>query len=297
MFGYVRAYRPEMRIKEYDLYKALYCGLCRSMGRCTGCLSRFSLSYDFAFLAALRMALTGEENTVRARRCFVHPFKKRPMIENSPETAYCARACACLTEAKLKDDVNDLRGFRRFLAAAAKLPAAKAAKKADLPELKAEIEERLKVLYEIERQGTASIDKPASVFGELTALVFSYGLADKKSALIAKEIGFYTGKFIYVADAADDFLKDLKRNEYNPLRALSGKDEIDEESGNSLRAALSLELERIECAVNLIDFTGKRVLESIIRNIINYGMGAAMEKALAKRVTPPPKGSMNEKPL
>ena len=33
MFGYVRPFKPYMRMFEYDIYKAVYCGLCKDMGR------------------------------------------------------------------------------------------------------------------------------------------------------------------------------------------------------------------------------------------------------------------------
>ena len=57
MFGYVKPNIPELKVKDNELYKATYCGLCRAMGKCTGCASRFTLSYDFAFAAVLRLAV------------------------------------------------------------------------------------------------------------------------------------------------------------------------------------------------------------------------------------------------
>ena len=36
MFGYVKTVRGELRIREYEYYRASYCGLCRAMGKCTG---------------------------------------------------------------------------------------------------------------------------------------------------------------------------------------------------------------------------------------------------------------------
>ena len=81
MFGYIRTAREELRVREYEYYRASYCGLCRSMGKCTGQCSRFALSYDFAFLANVRMALTQTAPTFRRRRCIAHPFRRRVMME------------------------------------------------------------------------------------------------------------------------------------------------------------------------------------------------------------------------
>jgi hypothetical protein len=66
VFGYVKAYKPELRVKEFEFYKAVYCSLCRDLGKKYGLVSRFSLSYDFTFLALLQLSLDdGNVNTCR----------------------------------------------------------------------------------------------------------------------------------------------------------------------------------------------------------------------------------------
>ena len=65
MFGYVRPYTPELLVKDNELYRATYCGLCRTMGKTTGKLSKLALSYDFVFLALLRFAVRGEKVEVK----------------------------------------------------------------------------------------------------------------------------------------------------------------------------------------------------------------------------------------
>ena len=77
MFGYIKVERDELRVREYEYYKATYCGLCRSMGKCTGQCSRMLLSYDFTFLAGVRMALCGEKPQFKRRRCIAHPLRRR----------------------------------------------------------------------------------------------------------------------------------------------------------------------------------------------------------------------------
>ena len=77
MFGYVRPLKPELRLKEYERYRAYYCGLCRAMGDCTGQCSRLTLSYDAVFLATVRCYLTNETPTVKPIRCLLHPLRRR----------------------------------------------------------------------------------------------------------------------------------------------------------------------------------------------------------------------------
>ena len=116
MLGYVRTHTPELRLREHECYRALYCGLCKSMGKCTGQCSRMSLSYDFVFLAAVRMSLLGEEPHFKKERCIVHPLRKRPTVHSSPTLDYCADASALLTYRKLLDECKDERGGKKIRA-------------------------------------------------------------------------------------------------------------------------------------------------------------------------------------
>ena len=57
MFGYVMANRPELKIREYDRYRAYYCGLCRALKKEYGLLGRLTLNYDMTFLVMLLSGL------------------------------------------------------------------------------------------------------------------------------------------------------------------------------------------------------------------------------------------------
>jgi hypothetical protein len=116
MFGYVKPYIPELRVKEYDFYKSVYCGLCCSMKKHTGELSRMTLSYDMTFFALVRMALSRTDVRVRKKRCFLHPLKKRPMMDDNDALAYTAAVSAILTYHKLEDTLADEKGLKRFVA-------------------------------------------------------------------------------------------------------------------------------------------------------------------------------------
>ena len=60
MFGYVKPVPAELLVREYDFYRAVYCGICRCMRRYTGRLSALSLTYDSVFCALVRMMLSDE---------------------------------------------------------------------------------------------------------------------------------------------------------------------------------------------------------------------------------------------
>ena len=58
MFGYVRIYKPELKMAEFEHYQGVYCSLCKQLGKRYVVMARMTLSYDFTFLAVFRMALS-----------------------------------------------------------------------------------------------------------------------------------------------------------------------------------------------------------------------------------------------
>lgn len=58
MFGYVRIDKGELKVKEYEAYRGIYCSLCRALSKRYGLFSRLILSYDMTFLAMVRFPKT-----------------------------------------------------------------------------------------------------------------------------------------------------------------------------------------------------------------------------------------------
>ena len=114
MFGYIRACKPEMRIKEYELYKAVYCSLCKEMGKTYGILSRFTLSYDFTFYALLGMALKTDCCSIQQKSCTCNPLKKCQYLSDLNDMKMPAAASMILCYFKLIDNINDEKGFKRL---------------------------------------------------------------------------------------------------------------------------------------------------------------------------------------
>ena len=77
VLGYVVAYRPEMKVREAELYKAYYCGVCKSIGRRYGQIPRMVLSYDAAFLAVVLDCLDDEGENLSREGCIINPVKKK----------------------------------------------------------------------------------------------------------------------------------------------------------------------------------------------------------------------------
>ncbi len=280
MFGYVKVNSAELRVKEYELYKSTYCGLCRSMGKCTGQCSRMTLSYDFAFLAMVRFAIENEKVEFERKRCLVHPLKKRNSVKANPTLRYCAAASAILTYQKCKDDLSDERGLKKLRAVLAYPFAAHARKKAlkrlpQLCELDKLTAELLVLLERTERDEKSGVDAPAEVFGRLLGEIMSFGL-EGTDARVAYSLGTNIGAWIYIADAIDDAREDLKRNRYNPLLRLYGGRAPDARELSLVADALKNHLYGAEAAFDLIDVEDISI-KNVIQNILYIGIPDRIE--------------------
>lgn len=272
MFGYVKPVVADLLVREHEFYKATYCGICRSMKKHTGTLSNVTLSYDSVFLALVRMAYIPDlECRTELRRCIAHPAKRRPMLEENEATEYTARAFAILTHYKLLDDISDEKLVKRAAVSLARPITSHAVSLADLSDLEAIVADRLARITELEEAKCPSIDEPAELFGQLLGEIFSYGY-DGEARLVSYECGLHLGKFIYAADAAEDYDKDARSGSYNPYVIQYGGAPLTDENRQSIKTGLILECSRIEAAVNLMPFDGKATIENIIKNVIYLGL-------------------------
>lgn len=283
MFGYIRTHVPELRVREHECYRAVYCGLCREMGRCTGCCSRLTLSYDFVFLTLVRMAVTGEKPTFGRRRCAVHPLKKRPTMESCEALTHSAHCAALLNYHKILDDKADERGLKRLRAMLLQPLLAVGRRRARrvYGELEAQIASHLAELSALERENTDSADLPANAFGALLRDICAYGL-EGTQAKLAAAIGYHTGRWIYLIDALDDRAADAERGSYNPLNLMYGTSALTAEQTETFSAHLTEELMEIESALDLTDGDAFPEGMALLRNMLYLGMPRVAEAILQK---------------
>lgn len=272
MFGYVKPDTAELLVREHEFYRATYCGICRAMKKHTGALSNVSLSYDSVLLALTRMCfVSGDKIRAVKRRCIAHPVRRRGMLSENEAIEYTARAFALFTYYKLCDDIADKKPIERTAYRALKPISASAKRRAGLLSLSEIMKTRLDKITELEKMRVASIDAPAEIFGELLGEVFAHELTGDNRKIFYT-FGYHLGKFIYAADAAEDYEKDYKSGSYNPYVLLYGTPEMSEENKSTVYSALLLECRGIEGAFNLMPFGGRKTIEGIVGNIIYLGL-------------------------
>ncbi len=276
MFGYVKAYAPELRVREAEYYRAVYCGLCRAMRKSLGVTSAAALSYDIVFLILTRMALLDEYYGVSRRRCPIK-LRRRTMTDPGGQIMYGAAVSALLTSRKLEDDVRDERGGRRAAARAALPFSRRHMRRAGIDgSLVREVDGRLSELYALESEKKSG----ERVFGELLALVFSHGI-EGDGAKIARAVGNGVGRAIYILDAVDDMAEDEKKGRWNPVAAAWEGLPV-ERAAEAEAEAVRLILSEAGAASELIDSDGEPA--AIVKNILFIGIPKEADRIMKKHI-------------
>lgn len=262
MFGYVRINKMDLTFREYEHYKAYYCGLCKYLKRNHTELSRMTINYDITFLIVLLSSIYQPSAQVFHEKCIVDPVKKKKHIINEI-TEYAASMNILLAYYKLEDDVNDegdikSRLVRRAYRKSFKTAYDKYPQKADF------IKACLGELRSLEEDQSTSIDQTSNCFARLLEEIFDYKDDEYRDRL--RKVGFNIGKYIYIMDAYEDLDQDLEKGRYNPFSSYK-----DDRGGLKVRVdkLIGMTLARLEEAILDLDI---KVNKSIIDNIIYSGV-------------------------
>lgn len=272
MFGYIVMNKPEIKFKDYDMYRSFYCGLCHELRQRSGISGQLTLSYDMTFVLMLLTGLYEPEVKYVSSRCIVHPVKKQP-VRRSVITEYAADMNIILTYYKCMDDWNDEKKCLKYIYA--RILEGKNRKTEFLYQKKKEkIVGYLKQLSAYEKQGEKDIDVMAGCFGHIMEEIFAYKEDEWESSL--RRIGFFLGKFIYLLDAYDDVEEDMKNGCYNPF----SKDCIMETFEERVRQILIMML-----AETCKEFEKLPIIKytDILRNILYSGVWCRFEAISEKR--------------
>ncbi len=270
MFGYIKPLPEELLVKEYELYKAIYCGLCRTGGKTVSRFTRFLLSYDFTALATLRLALTEKSPKVEKHRC-PYSLKKKNMLVCEDVFTYASAAFALLCFAKAEDDIKDERGLKRFKKRLAMPVLKKMKRKADAlyPKLYGRLDEELGKLGKLEADGESHrMDEYAHHAATALAIIAAEGL-EGADATIARDAAYHIGRYIYILDAVDDLAEDGKKDRFNPLIKHYGSAEEAVANMENIHTTLKASTVRFSAAVGLIKDS---VYTDILQNIARFGM-------------------------
>lgn len=276
MFGYVVIDKPNILIKDYNIYLAYYCGLCKAIGKTNGQINRLTINYDIVLLALLGYNYEKTEPVFKEGRCVVHPVgKKFSYVQNSEILERIADINVILGYYKVSDDVAD-ENKRRALRGMIRPSYKKAAKK--LPEFDKSLKRCYARLREAEKNG-AELSALADILGMMISACGD-ALTDKCDKTL-REFLFHIGRWIYVIDAYDDVKKDFGKC-FNPfLRDVKEINDIFfDEAEKKARALL---YESIASATDCYNKMEISVSEGPLSNIVYRGLSDRTETVLKMR--------------
>lgn len=269
MFGYVKAYKPELKIKHYEEYRGVYCSVCRTMRKRYGLISALTLSYDFTFFAIMRLCTREQPLCFEQKRCPFNPAKKCNFCKGeNEEINYTVDIAMITVYYKILDNISD-GGFFKKLLMYLILPIFSLyhrKSKKYCPEGDKFVGEAMKKQRELEAAETADIDLAADPTAQAMSALLAFKFSGNEERVL-KRIGYLIGRWVYIIDALDDMEKDKKSGSYNPF-LLSGKTADDAE------ATLNMTVAEIAGAYDLLEV---KSFGNIINNIVYDGLYMSMK--------------------
>ena len=281
MFGYVRPEKELLLMRDFNRYRSIYCGLCKTIKERYGNLPRLTVTYDMTFLATLLLSLSREDSEIVREGCLLNPMTKKAISKNHPALDFAADGSIILAYYSALDNAQDEKPVKgRFQSLLLKRSGKKAGRLH--PELSVKIEVILQELSEIEK---GDYDPAAAdIFGRLLAEVFTEGARildhpDRELLIrVLPDVVFALGKWIYLLDAFDDREDDLHNKQWNPLLKFSEPD-----SRNFVEEILRECEEEVDRLLALLPYQRDGV---IIGNIATIGLPGTRERVLAGNELP-----------
>lgn len=270
MFGYVRPSQRHLTEADERRFKAVYCGLCRTLGERYGLAARFILNYDLAFLALLLSK--PEEPELLSRNCIAHPFHQREYCPGNEAMDLAADCSVILSWWQIQDALSDGDSGKRTRYRAAELALKGAYRKARelRPEFDRLTRQHLEELRVLEEENCSSMDRAADAFARLLQAAAGE-VSDPVKRRVLEQFFYHLGRWIYLVDAADDLKKDFESGSYNPLIARFSLEtgDLTDEARRALVLSMDHSIRLMAAAFELWDFG---VWSNVIRSIVYEGL-------------------------
>ncbi len=275
MFGYVLPAKQEMKVRDFEMYRSYYCGVCKQLGKSYGVFSRFLLNYDLVLVGLLTDALSGESGQMHCEGCFANPVMKRHTLHQSNGLVIASDALVLLSWHKSRDTLHDEAFHKRFayiLATPFLFSMYKKAKEKH-PELNAILEEQMQNQLTLEKDSCCNIDMICEPTAKMCEAVFAMASDDPAQKRILGRLGLFAGQIVYLLDAAEDFDDDAKNGSYNVFVL---NEYTKEEMITAVQRRTRMAAGEIALCYNLLNFTQyKDILDNIFFLGLPQGIAAA----------------------
>lgn len=272
MFGYVVINKPEMKLKDYEVYRSFYCGLCRELRERYGISGQLSLTYDMTFVILLLGGLYEPPTSRGKTRCAIHPVCSQPVRRNA-FTEYAAGMNILLVYYKCMDDWKDEKKLLRLLYARL-LKGRSREFVCTFAKKWKRIRRSLEEISRMEKAGEKDLDRISGEFGKIMGEILALREDEWEPSLF--RFGFFLGKFIYLLDAYEDVEKDQEKGNYNPFSDQYIMKEFEEQVRELLMLMMAEACREFE-KLPIIKYG------DILRNILYSGVWCRFETVSAKR--------------
>lgn len=220
IFGYLKPYRNELKLKHLNEYKKAYCTLCYGLRKNTGFLSTVLLNYESVFLYIFLEGLSDNNETSDVKfRCPTNPLKKVESEIDNQLLEYASYINYSLILLKVIDNCRDSNNVLYKLGLALLSRNKKYSKlRQKYNHIDAKIRGLYDELYQLEKNNCQDFDECSATMGKvLCEIVEYYLLTENIECEDAKDFAKHLGMWIYLIDAYDDYEKDIKKRTFNPL--------------------------------------------------------------------------------
>jgi hypothetical protein len=272
LFGYIKPLKPELKMKEFEQYNAVYCALCHALGKRYGIITRLILNYDLTFLAMVMLnngGCTGFDH----KRCIAHPFRKHSCCKPSQKMDFVADIAVILFYYKLRDNYADGNTFHKLLLLFILPFAAVIHRRAmrNAPETEVLVKNYIQEQHIVERKNSSGVDEAAHPTAVMMRELAKSCAKSESEKRIYERFGYFLGRWIYITDAEDDIKEDIRHKSYNvfvvsyELRADTELKTIQEDAKKLLNSCIF----EMTAAYELLP---KGCYDSVISNILYLGL-------------------------
>ena len=270
MYGYIRPLKSELKVREYESFKSVYCGLCHTLRERYGLAARFVVNFDFTYMAMLLSS--ADKPCLRYRRCVASPFRRRCCHCQDTALEAASDYSVILAWYKLQDSLHDDGLWKRLRSRLCLLFLRRAYRRAARQARAFDecVRSNLDRLSALERGGTDSLDAAADCFASILRSVAGTEEEAPRTRILS-QIFYHTGRIVYILDAADDLPEDLRSGNYNPLvpRFHLTSGQLPDSVKQELDATLCLSENALRASFALLP---ESPWTSILKNIIGEGI-------------------------
>lgn len=264
MLGYIVPCVPELKVREMDLYRQYYCGLCRALKEKYGRIA--DLAYDATFIHVLADGLTDETTAPKMVRCAAHGIRG-VSARTTKSAPHAADVNMLMAYAKAADDAADGGGIRPKLLRQV-LRRHKRRAQQSVPSVASDMEQCTDTLHILEQAGCDVPDEAAEPYGILFGRVLSD--LDIVQSHILYDLGYNIGRWVYLIDAWDDMEKDEKEGQYNVYNARMRSSDM---TKDELRAGAAFSLHyTLSQAADALDRLELKKNRDLLNNIVRLGL-------------------------